>query len=228
MKFTLTKTKEETPDVRSFIWQSDEAFTWQAGQYLHYVLPHEHADDRKEERWFTISSAPFEGHSMLTTRHASEKGSTFKDALFALAPGDTIDADTPEGDFVVEDPGRDMVFIAGGIGITPYRAILLDLDHQGADIKATLLYANRDDNFVFKAELEALAARHSHFLIHYFTGDARIDEAAIEKYVPERAGKVFYASGPEPMVEGLEKMILGMGIPEGEFKRDFFPGYQWP
>lgn len=227
MKLTLIEKRKETRDVTSFIFSPDKPISWEAGQLLHYTLPHENPDDRKIERYFTISSAPFEGHIMVTTRLA-EKSSTFKKALFAMPIGGTIEADGLEGDFTVSDPSAELVFIAGGMGITPYHAILLDLDHRGLSISAKLLYANRDSDFVFKDELEALAKKHPNFTIKYFVSPERIDEAAIRKEAPDLGKPIYYVSGPEPMVEAFEKMMLAMGIPDAHLKRDFFPGYNWP
>ncbi len=228
MILTLIGRHSEAGDAASFIFRADQpGFTWRAGQFLHYILSRENPDDRGIERWFTVSSAPFEGQVMLTTRLV-ERRSTFKAALDALAIGATIDADGLEGDFVVDDPNAEFVFIAGGIGITPYRSILLDLDHGGADINATLLYANRTKDFVFKEELEALAVRHKNFRIRYVVDPETIDEAAIREAAPDLARPIFYISGPEPMVESFEKMMRGMGIPDARLKRDYFPGYRWP
>lgn len=224
MKLTLKEKKQETSDVTSFIFEAPEGFAWTAGQLLHYTLPHESPDDRGTERYFTISSAPFEKHVMVTTRFA-EKGSTFKKALSALPIGAQVDADGLEGDFVAGNDTGDYVFIAGGIGITPIRSILADLDHRGPSIRAKLLYANRTNDFVFKDELEALAHKHPHFSIAYFVSPARIDEAAIRQNVPELEKSVFYVSGPEPMVQAFEKMLVGMGVPSEQVKRDEFPGY---
>lgn len=61
MKLTLAERKEEANDVISFRLQPDVPFDWQAGQFLHYTLPHENPDDRGIRRWFTIASAPHEG-----------------------------------------------------------------------------------------------------------------------------------------------------------------------
>lgn len=227
MKLSLIEKRKEAGDATSFIFKPETPLSWQAGQFLHYILPHENPDDRKIERYFTISAAPFEGHVMFTTR-LSEERSSFKTALDALPVGGMIEADGPEGDFVIADPSKKFVFIAGGIGITPYRAILLDLDSKGVDINAQLLYSNRDNNFVFREELEALAKKHSNFHIRYFVNPERIDEAAIRKEVPDLSEPVFYVSGPEMMVEAFEKMMLGMAIPEDRLKRDYFPGYDWP
>ncbi len=226
MKLTLIEKKEEVPGVTTFVFEPEQPFVWQAGQYLHYVLPHESPDNRGTERWFTISSAPFEMRPQITTRHAEERSSTFKTALFALPIGSSIEADGPEGDFVVDTPATELVFIAGGIGITPFRSILKELAHDSADPHVTLLYANRDENFVFKQELDALAQERPNLTIHYFSADERIDEDAIRTRVPDLSVPTFYVSGPEPMVEVFEKMLFGMGIPEARFKRDDFPGYE--
>lgn len=227
MKLTLIEKRSEVGDVVTFIFKPEEKLVWRAGQYLHYTLPHGGADDRGEKRYFTIASAPHEGHVQITTR-ISSKHSTFKDHLNLLAVGESIEAEGLEGDFVVEDPAREMVLIAGGIGITPYRAMLLDMDHKGQVINAKLLYANRDENFVFQDELEALRAKHPYFSIQYFTGDRHIDELAIRREVSNLTTRLFYISGPEPMVKSLAEVLGGMGVPQEKIKLDDFPGYTWP
>ena len=114
-----------------------------------------------------LASVPFEGHVMLTTRFASGRSSSFKRALRQLPVGAAVEVSEPDGDFVVGDPGEQHVLIAGGIGVTPFRAILLDLDHREMPINATLLYANRTPDFVYKAELDRLASRHPRFVVRY-------------------------------------------------------------
>lgn len=226
-KLTLEDKHQEASDVVSFRFKSAEIKTWRPGQYLHCTLEHPHPDGRGRERYFTISSAPFEGHIQITTR-LSEHGSSFKKALRGLVVGGAIEAEGPEGDFVVEDPSRRLVFIAGGIGVTPYRSMLLALDHAGIAVDVDLLFANRDENFPFKGELELLARRHSAFRIHYFTGSKRLDEKAVRAVVGDLGKPAFYVSGPEPMVESYEKLLLRMSVPKLRLKTDYFPGYPWP
>ncbi len=225
MKIKIIEKKEETSGVTTFVFVPEPGFSWQAGQLLHYTLPHENPDDRGIERYFTNSAAPFEKNIHITTRYAGENSSSFKKALFSMNIGDSIEVDGLEGDFVLDDPNKEYVFIAGGIGITPFRSILADLDHQNKDVNITLLYGNRDDNFVFKDELEAFKSKHPGLKIFYFGGDNHIDEEAIRQRVPDLTKPIFYVSGPEPMVESFEKMLLNMGIPDEHLKRDFFPGY---
>lgn len=227
MKLTLVDKKQEIEDVISFFWEPEIPLGWLAGQYMHWTLDHPNPDNRKTERYFTISSAPQEDRIMLTTRF-SEKSSSFKNALRNLQLGGAIEADEPEGDFIVENPTQELVFIAGGIGITPYRSIIVDLDHRRLPINITLLYGNRDNNFVFKEKLEDIVSRRAGFKIHYFASPETIDEQTIKSTVPDLSKPIFYISGPEPMVEALDKMLARMGIPEERSKRDYFPGYDWP
>ncbi len=227
MKLTLIDKRPADTNAMSFVFKPEVPIAWRAGQFMHYKLPHEHMDERKDERWFTISSAPFEKNITITTR-ISPNGSSFKKALVAMPLGGTIEANGPDGDFIVEDAEREMILIAGGIGITPFHSMLLELDHNHLHINAKLLYANRDDDFVFKGELEALLKRHRNFSIDYFSGDKRIDSTTVLKVAPNLTAPLFYVSGPEPMVELFEKMLRGMGILDEHMKRDYFPGYTWP
>lgn len=226
MKLTLAHTVQEAPDVKSFIWQAPEPVEFKAGQYGVYKLPQNHPDDRGVERFFTISAAPHEGHLRTTTRFA-DKGSTFKQTLHGFKLGDEIELDRVGGNFVIEDPTQDYVFIAGGIGITPFRSILLDLDHRRQPINVTILYSNRDHNIVFKNELDALAAKYPSLKIQYFIDPEKIDKATILS-VTQHIRPIFMISGPEPMVRAYHEMLLGMGAPPDHIKRDMFPGYDWP
>lgn len=226
----LVERRPEAANVESFIFESQEPIHWRAGQFLHWVLHHEPTDERGSDRWFTVSAAPFEGKPHITTRfldgrEVDGQQSSFKKALKELQVGsEAMEVSDVDGDFVFDDPSRECVFIAGGIGITPYRAILRQLDHEGVEIKATLIYANRDEDFAFKHELDALAARHPKLRIHYLAG-ARLDAAAVRKAAPDFSTPVFYISGPEPMVEALHEVLKAEGVPPERLKGDWFPGY---
>lgn len=167
MKLTLDHIREEGFDVRSFFLKADAPVTWKAGQFLHYTLPHDNPDSRKTERYFTNAAAPQEGSVMITTRFAGEKSSSFKKALFALPIGGTIEATGPEGEFTVDDYSHPLVFIAGGIGVTPFRSILFDLEQKGITVNVDLLYANRTEDAVYRRELETLVKRYPTLKITY-------------------------------------------------------------
>ena len=225
MKLKLIEKKQETPDVTSFIFTPSEPLSWKAGQYLHYVLHHKPTDDRGSDRWFTNSAAPFENHVRITTRINPDKGSSFKKKLMSLELGKNIEISVVEGDFTVDDPNQEHVFIAGGIGITPFRSILVQLNHDKAPINVTLLYSNRDQNVVYKDELEAVAQQNPNFKIHYIFSPEHIDEKKMRELIPDLQKPIFYISGPEPMVDALGDTLKHMGIQEDHLKQDWFPGY---
>lgn len=225
MQLTLLKKKEEAPGVSSFTFTSKEPMKWKAGQFFHYILNHDSADSRGPDRWFTIASAPSEKSIMLTTRFAVENGSSFKKALQNLNINDAIEAVDLDGDFTVEDLGHEYVFIAGGIGITPMRSILKELDSKKSKISATLLYANRDENIVYKEELEEFSKNNPKLKIHYITSPERINKEVIQKFVSDIKQPLFYVSGPEAMVESLGNTLKEMGVEGTHLKQDWFPGY---
>ena len=225
VKLKLIARKAESPGVESFIFKPDEPLTWKAGQFLHYVLNHAPTDDRGSDRWFTIASAPFERHVMITTRFAGKHGSTFKKALKALRPGDAIEVSDLDGDFIMSDARKEYVFIAGGIGITPFRSILKQAEHEKKSLRVNLIYANRKNVAAYKKEFDAMAKRNPHLKIHYLFHPQRIDKNTVKELVPDLKTPLFYVSGPEPMVESIGKMLQQIGVPKKRIKQDWFPGY---
>lgn len=225
MKLKLTNRQSEAPDVETFVFEPERPIVWQAGQFLHYVLHHRPTDDRGSDRWFTIASAPFEGVVKITTRFTDNKSSSFKNTLKNLKIGDYIEASEVEGDFVLNDSSQEYVFIAGGIGITPFISILKDLDHENKHINATLIYGNRDHDIVFKDELEEISRNNPNLKIQYVFSPEQIDENLIRELIEDITKPIFYISGPEPMVETLGNTLQQIGVKADYIKQDWFPGY---
>ncbi len=226
MKFKLVRTNDVTSDVKSFIFEPESKVSWQPGQYFHYLLPHQDEDDRGHERWFTCSAAPSEAQVMVSTR-ISDKSSSFKTALINLRPGDEIEADGPEGDFTITDTNRNYVFVAFGIGITPYRSILIEADHQGQKLNVDLIYANRTaDDIPFKEELETLRQNNPSLKIDYVINPARVDKDLLKQHLDAVEKPIVYLSGPEPVVKDFAKQLEALGLPKDQIKLDDFPGYE--
>jgi len=206
----------ETGNIKTFVFETGGA-TWQAGQYQTYKLPA--AGDTKDynQRFFTIASAPSENEIHISTRVGDSK---FKRTLDALSPGDTIDASGIEGDFTWDDESS-VVFVAGGIGVTPYRSILLERHSQGKPLNAILLHFNRDEQIPFKEEFEALKELHPELELRYITGQP-ITAATIIERAPESKDRTVYLSGPEPMVDSVGDELKDQGV---NLKQDWFPGY---
>ncbi len=221
MLFTLREKRHEIANVWSFLLDPPEPFWWNAGQYLHYELPHENEDDEGHERWFTIASAPYEGYVQVTTRITE---SSFKKALAGLKPGDNVTAYGLEGDFVWPHAETSAVFVAAGIGITPYHSMLKQRLHSGEPTPVTLVYGNRTKEIVFKEELDRWSVEHPELQVFYKVG-VRITAENLKEIIPDIADRLVYLSGPEPMVTDLAGQLAGIGLPEKRIKLDEFPGY---
>ena len=223
MKMKLIVSIEQQPGVHTFVFEPSQPISWQPGQYMHYVLEHPNPDERGTERWFTIASPPYEKNIQITTRLASEEGSSFKKALMAMKIGDNIEADGPKGQFILKEGDYHHVLIAGGIGITPYHSMLAQLAHDSQPANAELLYANNDDNFVFDDELASWAAKDPTLKIHKFI-DKHIQVEDLKSYLSDEKS-VYYLSGPRAMVERYESLLPDLGVAKDQIMTDYFPGY---
>jgi glycine betaine catabolism B len=213
-----------TPALGSFWFEPTRRFSFAPGQFLEYTVAHSRPDTRGVRRYFTIASSPTEPQILLAARF-SRPGSTFKQALKNKRKGDEVVASKVAGDFVLPpDSARKLAFIAGGIGITPFRSMvkyLLDTN-QPRDI--VLLYGARaEEELIFRDIFEEAQMRFGMRVVYVIS--RLIDKEAIRKEVPDFTTLLFYVSGPEPMVQGVSKILAGMGIARRQIKRDYFPGY---
>jgi len=221
MELTLIERRPEAGDAVSLFFRRPSAFRWTPGQYIGVELPHADADARGDRRWFTISSAPHEEVVRLTTRTFA-RGSSFKRALLALQPGDHVAVDGARGSFTAPDPASEHLFVAGGIGITPFRSILVDLERRRTGPPVTLLYGSRRD-VIFRAELDAIAARNRWLTIRYVVEPSFVDGPLLRELLrPEHR---VWISGAEVMVHALHGLVAALGVPDARIKRDEFPGY---
>ncbi len=225
MKLTLAGKRDEAENVISFKFKPEEPISWIPGQFMHYKIDDPNSPESMR-RFFSISAAPFERQLMLTTKFMPEnRGSLFKKDLAGMENGQTIEATGPSGDFIISDPNQELVFIAGGIGVTPFRSMILQMDHDHQPMNVKLLYANRMEDIVFKDEFEAIARRNPGFKIHYFVGEKKIDEQVIRSSVSGLQSPVFYISGPQNMVRVMEGIVSSLGVPDEKIIHDYFPGY---
>lgn len=225
MQLTLVEKRHETLNVVSFFFKPESPVLWTPGQYLIYTLDHQNPDVRGKMRFFSISSAPFENHISITTKIDDKAPSSFKKALNELPIGGKIQAKGPDGDFVIEDPLDEYVFIAGGIGITPFRSIIADLANDKSPINITLLYSYPNEDMAFKKEFDEIAKENPNIKINYFVSPVHIDADAISEIIPDPSRPVYFISGPNNFVEGLSVVVKRLGVEEKKIKHDYFSGY---
>lgn len=219
MKLRYTKKQNEGGDVWSFYFEPLEKISWVAGQSIRLELPR--PTWGVSERRFTIASAPHERHVRITTRLSD---SDFKQALVQLKEGDTINSYAVEGEFVWGKSPKHRLFIAAGIGITPFRAILADRSHRKLPLNATLLYSSAEQPILFREELDSWQQADPTFQIRYFVGE-RIALERESSLAPYWLNSLVYISGPTRMVEDLNEQFLHHGLPPKQLLRDAFTGY---
>lgn len=195
---------------------------FQAGEYIQLKIDHENPDDRGDKRWFTVSNIWTDVRLDITTRYFEDKASTFKKALFNLKKGDVVYFSDPMGDFVLpKDKKLRLLFVAGGIGITPYMAILKQLwaDKESRQAKLIWKLNTLEDKFDIPhapKDIEQLVITDN---------DLFTPEYLLEQFKEFNADRI-YISGPEPMVEILNDGLIKLGLPKRVINTDFFPGYK--
>ena len=225
MNLKLIKIKNESTNIKTFVFKANEKLIWKAGQYLIVNLNHNNPDLRGKMRFLTISSSPFEKHPAISTR-INKNSSSFKKALNNLKIGEKIEAKGPDGDFVIDDKNKNYIFIAEGIGITPFRSIIKQLDFEQKTININLLYINKNDKILFKNELEEIARKNNKFKIHYFNNPNEINKTTFIKLTTDFKETLFYISGKEITIETIKKYLKGLKISKNNIKADYFLGYK--
>lgn len=219
--------------IKTFWFRPKHPVQYVAGQYIQLHLPHPATDERGDKRWFTLSSSPTEPLLSITTKFADQP-SSFKQTLAKLQPGTEIYMAEPMGDFVLpKDKSRPLVFVAGGMGITPLRSMVKWLTDTGEKRKIQLIYAaTRLEDIVFTELFKSYGLTPEIVLSQppadWLGHSERLNAAKILKLSRQLSDKLIYVSGPEPMVEVLLKDLEDQGIPKHQLIGDFFPGYPVP
>ncbi len=237
MRIRLLEKRQETGDVISFLFDlAGQALPFIPGQYVYYTLDSlDFPDDRGKQRHFTISSSPTEqGIVMFTTRI---RGSGFKETLRHAEPGYELTCGTPAGKFVLPEEERMRhIFLAGGIGITPYRSMVRYAADNDVPLEAILFTFNHSSaDLVFREELDRISQQIPTFKpVHVLSSAGpdwpgergRLDEDLLRKYAGEDLKSYLYwLSGPPPLIAADETLLQKIGIPRRAIHVDRFLGY---
>ncbi len=244
MKLKLLRRETVAKDTVSFFFEPQEQVNRQPGQYFYLVLTElKYPDPRGNKRQFTIASSPTEGTTMMVTvRTRAENISGFKRTLYELPDGAMIAGEGPNGHYILDETilaANDQVFLAGGIGITPYRCFIKYAIDKGLPTPMHLIYTNSTpDEITFRTELEQWAKEHTNIKVDMtvthpeeapqipwggLTG--RVDMNMLQKLVGDLSKPTFWICGPPPMVDALDEMLGKAGIPNDRRKIEKFTGY---
>jgi ferredoxin-NADP reductase len=236
LMLALKEKIQVAPDIWDFIFVPNQKFAFAPGQYMEWTLGHDDPDSRGNRRYFTLASAPTENQLRLGVKFYPNS-SSFKKSMLAMKPGSEILAAQLAGDFTLPmNAAEKCVFIAGGIGITPFRSMIQMLLDKRERRAIVLFYSNRFvSDIVYKDVFDRAQRSLGIKTIYTLTDKTRIpagwggkvgyiDSKMIRTEVPDYRDYTFYISGPNTMVESTRETLLKMGVLSSQIKTDFFPG----
>ena len=191
-----------------------------AGQFLFVRFPGDRTLD--ESHPFTISSAPHEDVLRVTVKASGD----FTRALFSsLKPGVDAIVEGAYGMFDYKTGGQKQIWIAGGIGLTPFLSFIRDMDgNLNHDIDFYYTVRHRDEA-LFTDEIEAAAQKNPR-LKPYIRFSATQGSLSMDEIVKNAGGNVsghhIYMCGPLPMIQAFEKKFLEQGTPAGNIHYEEF------
>ncbi|MFC5270256.1 ferredoxin--NADP reductase [Adhaeribacter terreus] len=232
------KSKKEIADgTMAFYFEKPAGFTYKAGQYAEFKLidPKE-TDEEGNGRAFSLANAPYQEDIMFATRM---RDTAFKRNLKNMETGAELTMEGPSGSFTLPNNTKSpVVFLSGGIGITPMHSMLLQAAHDKTEHKLFLFYANNspkttaflDDlltarkenpNFTFVPSMTKLEGTGEKW--EGETGFFR--EELLKKYLPDLSAPIYFISGPASMVSSIRKTLTDAGIDDDNIRTEEFAGY---
>ena len=221
----------------AFHFEKPVGFDFRAGQFISLTLidPAE-TDAEGNTRVFSIASAPYEKGLMIATRM---RNTAFKRTLKALTLGAEIQMQGPFGNLTLDnDSTRPVALIAGGIGITPFRSVVLQAAFTRVAHRIFLFYSNRrPEDAAFIDELQTLENINSNYkLIATMTGHGEsvkrwdgekgvIDKTMLRRTIKQPTEPKYYVAGPPSMVNSMKSVLQSLEVESDRIHVEQFQGY---
>ena len=205
-------------DYYIFDFSVPKGISFKEGQYGVFLHIDKDIEGRKM-RAFSIASSNTEDVFKVATKIIKEP-SDFKVKMRELSIGDKMSFTGPMGSFTLEKDYHS-VFIAGGIGITPIRGILKQLEELKLDKDSILIYSEPREIYPFKDDFDKMD-----FLESRYRKTAEKTKKAIDEVSFDYQNKAFYyISGSPSFVSAITKQLLNAGVDKMLIKFDRFNGY---
>jgi len=233
----LARSKTVAEGTMAFHFERPAGFSHQAGQnaLITLVDPPE-TDAKGASRTFTIASAPHEPELMIVTRM---RDTAFKRVLKSAAPGLAVKIDGPNGVMTLhQDAARPAVFLAGGVGITPFLAMARDAAKKRLPHQIRLFYSNRrPEDAAFLDELQALEKENPNYRLIATMAEMEksarawdgergfIGPAMLERHLPDLQAPIYYLAGPPGMTMTMQSMLEAAGVSGDDIHSEEFYGY---
>ena len=212
--------KREDEGIYTFVFEPLKPLEWHAGKHAMFFITHKKID--KAMHLFSISSCPSENTIAITTK-IGENPSDYKKALLELRPTMKMKLRGPMGPFALQK-ARTNCFIARGIGITPFRSMMKEIDRSKQKFNGIikLLYINSRDSFLFGEELKAI--ENEKISTEFFT-DNQVLENRIKQMVSQNDNTVYFVAGSKQVTTSIKQMLIELGVKKKNIKTDTFIGY---
>lgn len=201
-----------------FDFEKPSDFHFQEGQYGIFEITHKEIDDRKS-RVFSIASSDDDSYIRIATK-IPKFPSIYKQTLLSMKPGEEMSLTGPIGKFTLEDAYK-AVYIAGGIGITPIRSILMSKKAKSRKHNDLLIYSELEKSYPYIKELEQISNLEIQCVADVLPTIKSIKEAA-EKYHNDAS---YYVSGGPAFVKDISALLQESGVKSNNIKFDVFVGY---
>jgi ferredoxin-NADP reductase len=234
---TLKDRKEVAERTMAFRFEKPSGWTFKAGQFIDMTLvdPSE-TDSEGNTRGFSIASGPHEERLMVATRM---RDTAFKRVLKTMAIGSAVKIEGPFGDLTLPNrASRAVVFLAGGIGITPFRSMLVRAAKEKLPHRIFLFYSNRrPEDAPFLEELQILEQQNSNYKLiasmsemekshRPWSGETGlINQEMLTRHLIGVETVIYYIAGPPAMVKGLHEMLSKAGVDDDDIRTEEFAGY---
>ena len=225
----VTQIIRRTKDAKSVRFRRPEGFEYLPGQWIFLTIGR--GEERKTKQ-LSLSSSPTEDSLEVTKRLT---GHEFSNALDALRVGDIASIRGANGTFTFQGEYDKVCMLAGGIGITPQRSMIRYATDKALKADIKLLYSNRyEDNIAFEDDFDEMQRRNKNLKViltitqpsqSWKGRTGRINREMVGEVVPDYTERVFYTSGPGPMLDAMSAMLREMGLPEMQVKFEYFTGY---
>jgi ferredoxin-NADP reductase len=226
--------RELTPTSWELSFRPQRPIRFQAGQYMELTIPHAKADVRGQRRIFSVASAPVETDVIRFGLNTAERSSSLKKALLGLEPGEVVSATEVGGDFLLpKDLTRPLLFVAGGIGITPFMSHLEQIEGASESRDVVVVYsASSATELAYSDRLKALG--HPVLLLApaapkplpknwTYLGRGPLTADSLASAIPDVKSRAAYVSGPPAFVHVVRTLLHKAQAQS--VKTDFFAGY---
>lgn len=233
----LKNRKELAERTMAFQFDKPSGWTFKAGQFIDITLPNPPENDPEgNKRGFSIASGPKEDFIMVATRL---RDTAFKRSLAKVPLGTEVEIEGPFGNLVLHNnASRPAVLLAGGIGITPFRSILVQAAVDGLPHRIFLFYSNRrPEDAPFLDELGTVQKKNPNFrMIATMTEMGRshrpwdgerglINVGMLSKHLKDVKNAIYYIAGPPSLVKDVHSTLNSSGIDDDDIRTEEFTGY---